>query len=244
VTASALYVGTIRHRRVRDRATEFRHGLALAYVDLDELPSLLGGRLVASGPGIVRFRRSDYLGREAVPLADSVRALVAERLGAAPTGPIRLLTQLRTLGHCFNPVSFYYCFDESERLQALVAEVTNTPWGERHAYVIEGGGARIIRGGMDKALHVSPFMEMDQRYEVRATEPAATLSVHISSHQEGERAFDATLALERRELTARTLAESTLRHPASTVRTLVLIYGHAIGLWLRRVPLVAHPGRG
>ena len=97
---------------------------------------------------------------------------------------------------------------------------------------------------MDKALHVSPFMEMDQRYEVRATEPAATLSVHISSHQEGERAFDATLALERRELTSRTLAESTLRHPASTLRTLVLIYGHAIGLWLRRVPLVAHPGRG
>jgi uncharacterized protein len=244
VTASALYVGTIRHRRVRDRATEFRHGLALAYVDLDELPSLLGGRLVASGPGVVRFRRSDYLGREAVPLADSVRALVAERLGAAPTGPIRLLTQLRTLGHCFNPVSFYYCFDESERLQALVAEVTNTPWGERHAYVIEGGGARIIRGGMDKALHVSPFMGMDQRYEVRATEPAATLSVHISSHQEGQRAFDATLELERRELTARTLAESTLRHPASTLRTLALIYGHAIGLWLRRVPLVAHPGRG
>ena len=244
MTASALYVGTIRHRRVRDRATEFRHGLALAYVDLDELPSLLGGRLVASGPGVVRFRRSDYLGRDTVPLADSVRALVAERLGTAPAGPIRLLTQLRTLGHCFNPVSFYYCYDEAERLQALVAEVTNTPWGERHAYVIGAGGARIIQGGMDKALHVSPFMEMDQRYEVRATEPAATLSVHISSHQEGERAFDATLALERRELTARTLAESTLRHPASTLRTLVLIYGHAVGLWLRRVPLVAHPGRG
>jgi uncharacterized protein len=244
VTASALYVGTIRHRRVRDRATEFRHGLALAYVDLDELPSLLGGRLVAPGPGVVRFRRSDYLGRDTVALADSVRALVAERLGAAPTGPIRLLTQLRTLGHCFNPVSFYYCFDESERVQALVAEVTNTPWGDRHAYVIGAGTERIIQGGMDKALHVSPFMEMDQRYEVRATEPAATLSVHISSHQEGERAFDATLALERRELTARTLAESTLRHPASTLRTLVLIYGHAVGLWLRRVPLVAHPGRG
>ena len=85
MTASALYVGTIRHRRVRDRATEFRHGLALAYVDLDELPSLLGGRLVSTRPGIVRFRRTDYLGRDAVPLADSVRALVAERLGAAPT---------------------------------------------------------------------------------------------------------------------------------------------------------------
>jgi DUF1365 family protein len=243
MTASALYVGTVRHRRVRVRETSFRHGIALAYVDLDELPALLGGGLVTARPGFVRFRRCDYLGDPAVPLADAVRALVGERLGAAPTGPIRLLTQLRTLGHCFNPVSFYYCFDEHERLQALVAEVTNTPWGERHAYVIEAGGGPTLRGGMDKALHVSPFMDMDQRYEVTATAPAETLSVHIASHQDGERAFDATLALHRRALSARTLAEATVRHPASTLRTLVLIYGHAVGLWLRRVPLVANPGR-
>jgi DUF1365 family protein len=243
MTASALYVGTIRHRRVRVREKTFRHGIALAYVDLAELPALLGGGLVDPRPGPVRFRRADYLGDPAVPLADTVRALVAERLGTAPSGPIRLLTQLRTLGHCFNPVSFYYCFDERERLQALVAEVTNTPWGERHAYVIEAGGERILRGGMDKALHVSPFMDMDQRYEVTATPPAETLSVHIASHQDGEPAFDATLALKRRALSARTLAEATLRHPAATLRTLVLIYGHAIGLWLRRVPIVAHPDR-
>ena len=121
--------------------------------------------------------------------------------------------------------------------------MTNTPWGERHAYVIGAGAGRIIEGGMDKALHVSPFMEMDQRYEVRATDPAATLSVHIASHQRGERAFDATLALRRRELTARTLAETTVRHPASTLRTLALIYGHALALWLRRRPRTS-PIRG
>jgi uncharacterized protein len=243
VTASALYVGTIRHRRVRTRAGEFRHGIALAYLDLAELPGLLGGALVAPRPGVVRFRREDYLGDPAVPLADAVRALVAERLGTAPRGPIRLLTQLRTLGHCFNPVSFYYLFDEDERLRALVAEVTNTPWGERHAYVIEAGAGPLLRGGMRKALHVSPFMQMDQRYDVTATTPAETLSVHIASHQDGRRAFDATLGLRRRELSTRTLAEATLRHPAGTLRTLALIYGHALGLWLRRVPVVPHPER-
>ena len=139
MTASALYVGTIRHRRVRDRATEFRHGLALAYVDLDELPvaARRAARRSPAPASCASAARTTSAGTR-FPLADSVRALVAERLGTAPAGPIRLLTQLRTLGHCFNPVSFYYCFDEAERLQALVAEVTNTPWGERHAYVIEG----------------------------------------------------------------------------------------------------------
>ncbi|MEA2323929.1 MAG: uncharacterized protein QOD81_3779, partial [Solirubrobacteraceae bacterium] len=131
---SALYEGTVRHRRFAVRHSEFRHRLALAYVDLDELPDLLGGRLASPRPGIVRFRRADYLGDPATPLGDAVRGLVAERTGRDPGGPVRLLTQLRTLGHCFNPVSFYYCFDGEDRMQAMVAEVTNTPWGERHAY--------------------------------------------------------------------------------------------------------------
>jgi uncharacterized protein len=108
--------------------------------------------------------------------------------------------------------------------------------------VIGTGEGRLLRGGMDKALHVSRFMEMDQRYEVTATAPAETLSVHIASHQDGDRAFDATLALHRRALTRRALSETTLRHPASTIRTLVLIYGHALGLWLRRVPVQPPPG--
>ena len=137
---SALYEGCIRHRRFAVRRHEFRYRIAMAYIDLDELPDLLGGRLVRSRAGLVRFRRSDYLGDPAVPLADAVRAMVAERAGSAPQGPIRLLTHLRTFGHCFNPVSFYYCFAaDGERLETIVAEVTNTPWGERHAYVLARG---------------------------------------------------------------------------------------------------------
>ena len=141
MTASALYEGTIRHRRFAVREQAFRHRLALVYVDLDELPALLGGRLVARRPGLVRVRRADYHGDPSVPLADAVRDLVARRTGADPAGPVRLLTQPRTLGHCFNPVSFYYCFAPGgEALEAIVAEVTNTPWGER-ARGGSGGGA-------------------------------------------------------------------------------------------------------
>ena len=178
VTASCLYEGTIRHRRLEPRR-EFTHRLALAYVDLDELPNLLGGRLVARRPGLARFRRRDYLGDADVPLNSAVRDVVEQQTGARPEGPIRLLTQLRSLGHCFNPVSFYYCFDRGgERLRAVVAEVTNTPWGERHRYVIEGNGSALLTGRFAKAMHVSPFMGMDHHYEARAAIPAIPVGAH------------------------------------------------------------------
>ena len=129
---SALYEGTIRHRRFAVRNNVFRHRIAMAYIDLDELPMLLSGRLAARR-GLVRFERGDYLGDPALPLADEVRRVVAQRLGTAPAGPVRILTHLRSFGHCFNPVSFYYCFDADEEVGAILAEVTNTPWGERHS---------------------------------------------------------------------------------------------------------------
>jgi DUF1365 family protein len=243
VTHSAIYEGTIRHRRFAVRNHEFRYRLAMAYIDLDELPTLLGGRLTRRRPGLVRFRRTDYLGDPSTPLTDAVRTLVAENLGSAPQGPIRLLTHLRAFGHCFNPVSFYYCFaSDGERLEAIVAEVTNTPWGERHAYVLDADG-RVPQGGFDKALHVSPFMPMDQRYTWRAPAPAQTLSVQIESSRDGSKAFDATLGLKRRPLTRRSLARVTARHPAATLQMLALIYGHAVALKLKGVPVQPHPAR-
>ena len=216
MTHSAIYEGTVRHRRFAVRRHDLEHRVAMAYLDLDELPGLLGGRLVARRPGLVRFRREDYLGDPAVPLKAAVRA----RLGDdAPDGPVRLLTNLRTLGLCFNPVSFYYCFDRDEHLRAVVAEVTNTPWGERHAYVLDGDG-RVLRGEHDKAMRVSPFMGMDQRYAVAVGEPGPTLSVHIESVENGDRAFDATLKLRRRPF----------RASLGSLRVLPLIYGHAVVL--------------
>ena len=175
ITASCIYSGTIRHRRATP-ATEFTHRLSLAYVDLDELPRLLGGRLLRRGPGTLRFRRGDYLGPRTAPLATAVRDRVAQLTGTRPDGPIRMLTQLRSFGVCFNPVSFYYCLDgDAERLQAVLAEVTNTPWGERHAYALDEAtpGSTLVTGSFDKRLHVSPFMSMDHVYRARATTPGA-----------------------------------------------------------------------
>ncbi len=244
-TVSCLYEGTIRHRR-GEPPTEFRHRLALAYLDLAELPQLLGGRLVRRGPGPLRFRRRDYLGGRASadPLDVAVRDRVAQLTGDRPQGPIRVLTQLRSFGVCFNPVSFYYCADASdERLQCVLAEVTNTPWGERQSYVLDQArpDSRVIAGRFDKALHVSPFMGMDHVYHARATTPGQTLSVHIENERAGTVVFDATLRLARRELTRSSAAAMTARYPVAAARVLTLIYGHALGLKLAGARYHPHP---
>jgi DUF1365 family protein len=246
MSESAIYQGTVRHRRFTIRNREFVYPIAMAYVDLDELPDLLGGRLLRRMPGITRFRRRDYFGDRSRPLADEVRARVSAETGREPTGPIRLLTQLRSFGHCFNPISLYYCFGADGRLAAVLAEVTNTPWGQRTSYVLDGADSRgqVLRGTDDKTMHVSPFMPMEQRYEWRAATPGPTLSMHVDSHQGSEKVFDATLALRRRPFTRRSLASVNARFPAATLRMLALIYGHAVVMWLRRIPWHRNPTSG
>jgi DUF1365 family protein len=185
----------------------------------------------------LRFRRRDYLGDASAKLDDAVRDLVEQHVGRRPRGPVRVLTQLRSFGHCFNPVSFYYCLDQrGERIEALVAEVTNTPWGERHAYVIPEGVGRF-----EKALHVSPFHEMDHTYVCRSTLPGKALSVRIENERHGVGVFEAGLNLRRRELSRASLRRMSVRYPLATLRVLGLIYMHAIGLRLAGVGTFPHP---
>jgi DUF1365 family protein len=243
MSASCIYEGTVRHRRLSPRR-EFRHRLALAYLDLDELPLLLDGRLLSARPGLLRFRREDYHGDPRVPLADAVRDTVEDLTGERPRGPVRVLTQLRSWGYCFNPVSFYYCMSpDGGQVRAILTEVTNTPWGERHSYALQAGDtpSDVLTGSFRKALHVSPFMPMDQTYRARATSPGPTLSVHIGSSREGATVFDATLFLARRELTRQSVSSMTRRYPLATIRVLGLIYAHALGLRLAGARVHGHP---
>jgi DUF1365 family protein len=224
----------------------------MAYLDLSELPGLFDGAALWSArrPAPAWFRRADHLGDPAVPLDAAVRALVARRSGIEVDGPIRLLTHLRYFGHCFNPVSFYYCFDASgEHVAAVVAHVTSTPWGDSHSYVmdVDGGGAdrgsvSLMRDSFDKQLHVSPFMGMDHTYDWRLTEPGEQLLVHIDSARAGEKAFDATLTLRRREITPATLRRALIRYPLMTLRVSALIYAHALVLRLKGASWFARPG--
>jgi DUF1365 family protein len=245
---SAIYDGTVRHRRFTVRNREFTYPVGLLYLDLDELPTLLGGRLCRRSPGLIRFRRKDFHRPEIADLASAIKDTVKQEAGITVEGPIRLLAQLRSFGVSFNPVSFYYCFDPSGReLVAVVAEVTNTPWRERHAYVLKPStDGRVLTDEFDKQLHVSPFMGMDHRYRARLTAPAQTASVHLAnwsdSASDPQLLFDATVNLRRHELTRESLRKLARRYPlGGVVRVIGLIYRQGVAIRLQGIRNFPHP---
>ncbi|CAN5670254.1 DUF1365 domain-containing protein [soil metagenome] len=246
--ASALYDGTVRHRRHLPHVHAFRYRMFQPYLDLGELDHVFADRWLWSvGRGnVAAFRRGDFHGDPDLPLDSAVRDTVAARLGRRPTGPVRMLAHLRYFGHCFNPVVIYYGFaDDGETLDWILADITNTPWNQRHAYVLPVAEATLERGMMrwdfDKQFHVSPFMPMARRYAWRFGVPGDALRVHMDVSDVAKREFDATLTLERRPLDGPNLARALLRHPAMCTRVVAAIYWQAIQLWLKRVPFQPHP---
>lgn len=245
---SCIYTGRVRHRRHAPTPHEFNYPLFMMYLDLAELPALFDRFWCWSTqrPALARFKRGDYLGDAEMPLDRAVRDTVRQATGRTPQGPIRLLTHLRYFGYVFNPVSFYYCFDESgTRVETIVAEITNTPWNQRHTYVLPAGesaqGGRMMRFDFDKTFHVSPFMPMDVRYDWRFSMPNAGLIVHMRNVRDGERMFDATLALNRREISHASMAQALLKFPLMTAKVTGAIYWQALRLMLKRTPFFAHP---
>jgi len=248
VRQSAVYEGWVRHRRFEPVEHSFRYRLFLMYLDLAELPGVLDPYpgWSARRPALARFRRADFMGDPARPLDACARDAVEAETGTRLSGPVRLLAGLRYLGHSFNPVSFYYCFDPAgERVEAVVADVENIPWGERHAYVLARGERRgsVLADELDKSLHVSPLMGMDQTYAFRASQPGERLAVHIESRPlgDGGKSFDATLSLRRRELSRPLLAGLLARYPAMSLQVVAKIYAQSARLKLKGARYFPHP---
>lgn len=247
---SALYTGQLRHRRFAPRPHQFSYRLFMVYLDLAELDEVFRGRWLWSArrPALAWLRRADYLGDAHIPLDTAVRDRVAAHTGVRPAGPVRMLTHLRYFGIGFNPVTFYYCFDAADtRVETIVAEITNTPWNERHAYVLGEPVAesqpRVLRYRFAKDFHVSPFMPMEMNYDWRFGVPGKCLAVNMQNFQNGERVFDATLDLSRREIGAGSLAGALAAFPCMTARVLGGIYVQALKLWIKRIPFHVHPSR-
>ncbi len=246
---SALYHGWLSHRRHEPAGHAFRYRMFMVWLDLGELPRVFRGRWLwsVSRPALARLRRADYLAPFDRPLDAAVRDLVLARTGARPAGRVCMLTHLRYFGYCFNPVTFYYCYDTDDRLETVVAEVTNTPWQERFQYVLP-----VTAAGMDggrhvwhfaKQFHVSPFLPMEMDYEWQCDAPAEALGVRILNRRHGRQVFEARLALRRRPISGWNLAAALAGFPFLTLLLLIRIHWQALRLWLKRTPFHAHPGR-
>ena len=245
---SCIYIGHVRHRRFLPIENSFRYALFLVLADLAEMEQAFRASPFWSVNrlNLACFLRKDHFGVPGTPLDTSVRSLVESKTGKRPSGPIRLLCHFRYFGHCFNPASFYYCYNpEGARLETIVVEIHNTPWGEAHCYVLDESrslaGPPYQRHEIEKEFHVSPFMDMDMHYDWRFREPGETLNVHMESFKENKKFFDATLTLRRREITGPLLNRVLWTYPLMTLKVTAMIYWQALRLRLKKAPFYAHP---
>jgi DUF1365 family protein len=255
---SAIYQGNLRHRRFFPKRHEFSYSSTLFYIDLDELPWLFDG---VKGWSFNRanfgsFRRADFLGDPVVPLKDAVRsevnrllALGKQHVLPCPDGAVRMLTNLRIFGFCFNPVTFYYLFNAgAEKPAMILAQVNNTPWSERYTYLIhcdEKTGKANTQ--FDKKFHVSPFNPLDMEYHWVSSVPAENVLVHMENHVHAENLqkpsgchMDATLTLKRQPWSKSLLQKILWLQPWTAIKIPVAIYWQAVRLFVKGVPVYTH----
>ncbi|NQV43186.1 MAG: DUF1365 domain-containing protein [Candidatus Marinimicrobia bacterium] len=248
---SKLYTGQVRHKRYKPFIHDFRYKLFMVYLDLSEVDTIVRDSWIYSArhKALVEFRRSDYFGDPKIDLDTSIRHRVAEETGKRPTGPIRMLTQLRLMGYVFNPVTFYYCFDQNDtQVETIVMEITNTPWKERHAYILPpelnlSSEPHRYQYVIDKDFHVSPFMSLDYQYDMRFGVPDEKLFITIKNQQpENKKKFVATLQMKQNEFTQFGLLTQLIKFPLVTFKVVWGIYWQALLLKLKGATFHPHPG--
>jgi hypothetical protein len=264
---SGIFKGHIRHRRFQPKSHAFSYPIFMLYLDLDELPELFAKKWYCSlsGFNLVRFKRRDFLSPDEPSLKKAVINKVADSVSselAQSISSVRALMHLRYLNIVFNPVVFYYCYDAAEQLVAIVAEITNTPWDERHAYVLPIGeplsvNAKYSLKGKDKhqfefqkRFHVSPFNPMNMDYRWVFSLPNEKLFVHMdnviqspdsqTATDSDSKHFDATLVMNRYDFD-KNLAKTLIQYPFMTVKVVLGIYWQALRLKLKGIPFHDHP---
>ena len=244
---SAIYSGTVFHSRKKPFNHEFKYSLFMAFINLKEINTILPNSILwgINKKALLSFHRSDYLKRPEKILIDAVKNLVFERIGKKIKGPIYLLAHLRTLGHCFNPVSFYYCFDESEKkVDAIIVEVTNTPWKQRFSYVIDCQSSIKNKHHMDiqkKQLHVSPFFKMNHQYHFSISNPKNIISINIANFERGEKVHESVLSLNKKKFSKKSLIQSLINYPFMTLKVVSAIHWQATKLWFKGAKFYNNP---
>lgn len=242
---SAAAHGWVQHRRFTPKAHDFRYRLSMLYLDLNEAEQAFGKHPLWSYQrwNLACVLRQDHLRGGHADLATAVRDQIEAFAGERPLGPICLLTQPRYFGYCINPISIYFVWSaDRSRLDWLLLEVHNTPWDEQHPYILRWPDSGCV--DFEKLMHVSPFMPMDMTYRLRLRQPPGkTIALGLENHRDGERVFAASMKLDLKPLTTRSLTGLLLRTPLMTTKIAAGIYFQALRIKLKGVPYVPYPGR-
>ena len=240
-----IYNGNIRHRRYAPFMQKFSYKTFMCYFDIKNIETMFKKSIFwnVNKWALVSFYRNDYHGNPKLSLDEAVRETIKKNTDYDPQGPIRLLTHLRYFGYCFNPVSFYYCFDKDDvSVELIMAEVTNTPWNERYCYFIKDKKNKNFNQSLKKKFHVSPFWDMDHDYEWYFASPSSSINVHMINYKEDKKVFDATLTLnEKKSMTFNNLLLYSLRFPFITLMVFFRIHYQALKLLIKGATFYEHP---
>lgn len=260
---SCIYTGLVWHQRTQPKVHQFNYRVFMMYLSLDELDALLalsrfwGKRWYH----LARFKREDFYGETDRCISDCVREKIQNDLGFTPTGPVRLLANVRYFGYITNPISCYYCYDQHDNLVAQLLAVTNTPWGEKHSYVIDlrdQASSDRVEVGFQKQMHVSPFMPMNIQYQWQGLKPGEQLKFSLSnclksaastdsmrnagqSKAKTTPIFKAGVNFSRVEINKHSLNQVLLSYPVMTLKVLAGIYWQALRLFIKRINIFPHP---
>jgi len=237
---SAIYQGKVFHQRFRPTQHKFDYDIYLFWLKLSEIESLshtlrhfsIGKR------GWLSFHRDDYYGEPSLPLDEAIRQkMTALNQSEKLDGEVFFFGQLRTFGIYFSPVNFYFLRSpEHNRFTHMLAEVSNTPWNERHYYLVD----METQEDTEKAFHVSPFNPLDMTYKWTIRQPDAHFNLVMACHRK-EKDFTAGLNMKRISLDNTNLRIMLRRIPSMTIKTVVGIYWQALKLFIKRTPIYDHP---
>lgn len=242
----AIYKGWVAHARLQPKRHSFRYRVFMVYVDCDKVSQLCAKSWlwrVTRKWWPAAFAREDFHGDPTLPLADAVRATVRQQTGKRVDGPVFVLANWRYFGFNINPLTTYYCFNKDAKNPSyILAEVTNTPWRERRAYVLECDPLKTTQiAEFAKQLHVSPFNPMQMQYKWRSNTPGTNLRIHLQNWMSEQKVFFASMSLKRQALTGWNLNRTLISFPFMTVKVAMGIYWQALKLLVKKVPLFDHP---
>ena len=244
-SAVSLYFGNVMHARLKPKKHRFNYRIFSMLIDIDRLAEASGCSRIFSvnRKNLVSFCEKDHGKRDGSPLRPHIDQLL-EKDGIAKPAKILLWCNPRVLGYAFNPLSIYYCYDDAGDVIALVYQVHNT-FGESHSYVAKVGHNNAAHGSIrqsaEKEFYVSPFLDMNMRYDFRINPPDDTLRVRILEHDPEGPILSATFSGNRREMKTVNLLLGISQTLGLSYKIIAGIHIEALFIWLKGIKFRPRP---